>query len=356
MSRGRISLARAVLSALHFSGADSMLAPLTRGAGAIFLLHHVRPDKPGSFEPDCVRTVTPDFLDQVIRQVRSSGFQVISLDEAHFRLTEGEYGQPFVCFTFDTGFRDTLEYAYPIFKRYELPFTVYVPTDYPDGHGDLWWLALERVIAAGNALVVKIDGTQRRLRCGTPAEKAAAFQTVYAWLRRIDEDDARALVRELCAGVGVQPGRLCSEQVMTWDELRQLGADPRVTIGGHTRRHYALAKLALTDARAEIEDANRRIERELGLVCRHFSYPFGDEASAGPREFDLVREIGLKTAVTARPGLVYRGHSRALTALPRVSLGGDYQRTRYVKVQLSGVPFALDKLAPAASRRSATTP
>jgi peptidoglycan/xylan/chitin deacetylase (PgdA/CDA1 family) len=344
MSWGRARLAKAALSALHYSGADGMLAPLTRGLGAIFMLHHVRPDKPGSFEPECVRTVTPDFLDQVIRQVRNSGFEVISLDAAHFRLTEGEYRQPFVCFTFDNGFRDNLDYAYPIFKRYDLPFAVYVATDYPDNRGDLWWVALERVVTAVNALVVKIDGASQRLKCGTPAEKSAAFETLYEWLRRIDEDDARSQVRELCAGAGVQARGLCGEQMMTWDELRQMAGDPRVTIGGRTRRHYALAKLTLGEARAEIEDSNRRIERELGLICRHLSYPYGDEASAGPREFELAREIGLKTAVTAHPSLIYRSHSGALTALPRIPLGGDYQRTRYVKVQLSGVPFALDRL------------
>ena len=68
-----------------------------------------------------------------------------------------------------------------------------MPTDYSDGRGDLWWLALEKVIVKVNALSVKIDGEQRRLRCGTPAEKDAAFHAVYWWLRGIDEATARAL-------------------------------------------------------------------------------------------------------------------------------------------------------------------
>ena len=90
--------------------------------------------------------------------MRASGFEIVSLDEAHFRLIEGDYGKPFVCFTFDDGYRDNLEYAYPIFKRHNLPFAIYVPTDYADGRGDLWWLALEKVIVKVDALSVKIDG------------------------------------------------------------------------------------------------------------------------------------------------------------------------------------------------------
>ena len=78
-----------------------------------------------------------------------------------------------------------------------------------------------------------------------------------------------------------------------------------MTIGAHTRRHIALAKLTLAEARAEIEESVRRIERETGRACRHFSYPYGDEASAGAREFALVKEMGLKTAVTTRKGLIH---------------------------------------------------
>ena len=140
--------------------------------------------------------------------------------------------------------------------------------------------------------------------------------------------------------------------MMNWDEIRRLAADPLVTIGAHTRRHYALAKLTLAEARAEIEESVRRIEREIGKPCRHFSYPYGDEASAGQREFDLVKELGLKTGVTTRKGLIHPRHAAELTALPRVSLNGDYQKPRYVKVLLSGAPFALFNVMQKASERS----
>ncbi|MBO0740969.1 MAG: polysaccharide deacetylase family protein, partial [Hyphomicrobiaceae bacterium] len=247
MSR-RTTFLKAMLSALHYSGADAMIAPLTRGIGAIFMLHHVRPETPGGFEPNRIPKVTPDFLEQVITQVIASGFEIVSLDEAHFRLIEGNYGKPFVCFTFDDGYRDNLEYAYPVFKRHNLPFAIYVPTEYADGYGNLWWLALAKVIARVDALNVKLRGVQRRLRCGTPTEKDAAFHTVYWWLRSIDEADARVFVRELGDGVGFVPDALCADLIMNWQEIRQLAGDPLVTIGAHTRRHYALAKLTLAEA------------------------------------------------------------------------------------------------------------
>jgi peptidoglycan/xylan/chitin deacetylase (PgdA/CDA1 family) len=344
MSRRTTNVMKAVLSTMHFSGADSMIAPLTRGIGAVLMLHQVRPEKPGKFEPTRILKVTPQFLEATLSQVRRSGFDVISLDEAHFRLIEGEFRNPFVCFTFEDGYRDTLEYVYPIFQRHGLPFAVYVPTDYPDGRGDLWWLALERVIVSVADLSVKIDGAARRLSCASPAEKDAAYHIVYRWLRSIGEADARTFVQELCAGIDFDPASLCVELMMTWPEIRQLATDPLVTIGAHTRRHYALAKLSYAEAHVEIEESLRRIERETATPCRHFSFPYGDAESTGPREFAIARELGLKTAVTGREGLIHARHACEPTALPRVSLNGDYQKARYVKVLLSGAPFAFFNL------------
>ena len=71
MSRRTTRLLKAGLSALHFSGADSVIAPFTRGIGAVFMLHHVNPEKPARFEPNRILRVTPQFLELVIRQVRS---------------------------------------------------------------------------------------------------------------------------------------------------------------------------------------------------------------------------------------------------------------------------------------------
>ena len=56
---------------------------------------------------------------------------------------------------------------------------------------------------------------------------------------------------------------LCPELTMNWDEIRHLAADPIVTIGAHTRRHYALAKLTLAEARTEIAS---HVEKSLATL------------------------------------------------------------------------------------------
>lgn len=329
------------MSALHYSGLGSLFAPLTRGQGVIFTLHQVVPDERQPFDPNGILRVTPQFLDAVLTQVRQAGFEFLSLDDAHKRISGcTTSSRPFACFTFDDGYRDNRIHAYPVLKRHGAPFTIYVPSDFPDGRGELWWLVLEEVVRRSPAVIVQMSGEVRTFACVTVAEKKSAYDKIYWWLRGLPEVRSRQVIRELAAGAGVDIAVLCRELIMTWDEIRQLASDPLVTIGAHTRSHYAVARLPVEDARAEIAGSISRVEAELGRPCRHFSFPYGDETSATPRDFGIAAELGIATAVTTRKGLIQGGGRDVLTGLPRVSLNGDYQNGRYVEVLLTGAPFA----------------
>jgi peptidoglycan/xylan/chitin deacetylase (PgdA/CDA1 family) len=341
MSRRTTKLLRAALSTLHYTGADRIAAPVAGGDGVIFMLHQVLPGAPRPFEPNGILKVTPEFLDGVIRHVQAAGFDIIPLDEVKARLNEASGSRPFAVFTLDDGYKDNRDFAYPVFKRHNAPFTIYVPTAYADGHGELWWLAFEEALRRLERVEIERDGATRLYSLATDVEKNTAFHDIYWWLRRLPEERARAVVRDLAAKAGFDCGGLCRELVMDWDEIRALAKDPLVTIAAHTTNHFALAKLPADAARREMADSVARVAKELGKPVRHFSYPYGDEGSAGEREFEIARELGLETAVTTRKGLLRSAHANALTALPRLSLNGDYQDARYVKVLLSGLPFAL---------------
>ena len=222
-----------------------------------------------------------------------------------------------------------------------MPFAIYLPTAFADGKGDLWWLVLQESILKAQRIDVTIDGVARVFETQTTQQKDAAFNDIYWWLRSQPENQARRIVKGIAENTGYDATPLCSDLVMTWDQARALAEDPLVTFGGHTCRHLALAKLTTSEARYEITESIRRLERELGRPCRHFAYPYGDAGSAGPREFDFVTSLGLSTAVTTCKGHVHAHHQDHMSALPRISLNGDYQDVRYVSVFLTGVPFAL---------------
>jgi peptidoglycan/xylan/chitin deacetylase (PgdA/CDA1 family) len=128
---------------------------------------------------------------------------------------------------------------------------------------------------------------------------------------------------------------------MDWSEVVGLSRHPLATIGAHSLTHRRLAHWSLAEARAEMADSKYALEARLGVEVRHFAYPVGDRTSAGQREFDLARELGFATAVTTRPGMLFSEHALRLSALPRVSVNGRWQRVEALEVLLTGAPFWL---------------
>jgi peptidoglycan/xylan/chitin deacetylase (PgdA/CDA1 family) len=332
-----VSGLRPGLDVLYFSGIHALMRPVWGGVGAILALHHVRPPRPDAFQPNRRLEVTPQFLESMVRTLRRSNLDLVSLDEMHRRMTQGDFRRRFVALTFDDGYRDTKTWALPILRRYGVPFAVFVATGFADRIGELWWLALERVIAKTDRIALLIEDEDLRIDCGTLSEKRAAFDAIRARLRRLPTDEAiRTAMRDLAARYAVDMAGICREVCMTWSELAELARDPLVTIGAHTVNHVVLAKVSAEEVQAEIGMSRTVIQSALGVRCEHLSYPFGDAAAAGPREFRIAAELGFKTAATARAGVLFRRHAAQLTALPRLSVDGEHQRLRYVKVLLSG--------------------
>ena len=338
----RQKIIRGGLESLYFSGTYVALKPFVAGVGAILTLHHVRPPRRDRFQPNRLLEITPRFLTRVVKYLRRSKLDLVSLDEMHRRLTDRDFSRRFVCLTFDDGYRDTLQHAYPILKEAEVPFAVYVPTSFPDRIGELWWLVLEAAIARNDHISLQINGRNRTFDCATVAAKRGLYEEIYWWLRQLPtEDEMRSVIHNLAAFYQVDIAAFCEELCMSWPELAELAADPLVTIGAHTVNHQMLAKLPQKAVRSEMDLSRSIIEAGLGVRPEHLSYPVGDRTSAGPREFEIAAELGFKTAVTTRPGVLFAAHSEHLTALPRISLNGEYQRLRYVRVLLSGSATAV---------------
>jgi peptidoglycan/xylan/chitin deacetylase (PgdA/CDA1 family) len=330
----------AVLTTLWATGTHRVLAPATRGRGVILMLHRVRAATAAAFAPNALLEVTPEFLETAVEAVRAAGFDIVTLDEALPRLADPG-PRPFAVFTFDDGYRDTLEVALPVLRRHAAPATVYVTPGFADRTASLWWVELERALAASAKVEVDLPGGALRLDCASPADKAKAFETIYWSLRPGPEEGLRTVVDRLARQAGILSCDIADELCLDWEGLAALASDPLVTIGAHTMTHPMLAKHPAPVMETEMAASREAIAARLGSVPRHFAYPVGDPGAAGPREFEAATRLGFTTAVTTRPGMVFAEHAAHLTALPRLSLNGLFQRRRDLDVLLSGVPFML---------------
>lgn len=342
MKQLRDRVIRSGLGALHVTGAHRLLRPMLAGVGNIFMLHHVRPRRDVPFQPNHHLEITPEFLRATLKHVRELGIDIVTLDEMQRRLAARDFARRFVCFTLDDGYRDNRDYAAPVMREFNAPFTVYVASDFADGIGRLWWVALERVVTYADTIDVIIDKVATRLPAETLEDKREAFAILHDWLRRLpDSATLRHEMTSLCLRHGVDEEAISRELCLSWDELQAFAAEPLLTVGAHTVTHDNLAKQSETSALREITTNRADIEAALQRRVAHLAYPYGDKAAAGPREFALAKRAGFATAVTTRPGMVFAGNAAHPTALPRISLNGNYQDERFLPVLTSGAATAL---------------
>ncbi len=342
MANLRYAVYRAALEATYVTGVHRVLRPLVGGVGAILTFHRVLPARSEAFQPNSMIEIETEFLDRLIGYLRARKLDLVSMDEVHRRLTERDFRRRFVALTFDDGYRDNLECAWPVLRRYEAPFMIYVATSFPDRLGELWWVALEQVIAKVDRLAIEMNGATHFIACGSVAEKRAAFDEVYWWLRsKNEEEELRRAIRDICARYGVDLAAPCRELCMDWAEIGRMAEDPLCSIGAHTINHVILRKVSAAAARTEMQRSAEILEAALGRKIDHLAYPYGEERSVGPRDFKIAGELGFKTAVTTLPDVLRPSDRDALMSLPRISVNGNFQATRIYDVLLSGLPFAV---------------
>jgi peptidoglycan/xylan/chitin deacetylase (PgdA/CDA1 family) len=336
------SLIRTGLETLYFSGVHRVMQPFFGGVGAILMLHHVRPPRRGGFQPNRLLEVTPEFLANIIMLLQRAEIDIVSLDEMHRRLSQCDFTRRFACITFDDGYRDNKTWAYPILQKHRVPFAIYVPTSFPDRIGELWWVTLEAAIAKSDRIALLVDRQVRRFDCGTVAEKRHLFSEIYWWLRSLPaDDDIRYIVRDLAARYDVDVPAINDDLCMSWQEISELATDPLVTIGAHTVNHPILAKASDEVVRSELKMGRAVVEAAIGVRPQHLAYPFGDRGTVGEREFRIAAELGFKTAVTTHAAMLFPEHRHHMTALPRISIDGELQQGRYVRVLMSGAATAM---------------
>ncbi len=334
-------LYKAALNALYYSGLYKLFAPVTRGEGIIFTLHQINNDRVEDFSPNSILKITPEFLETTIQTVLAEGYEIISLDELYERQkNKNTSKKPYAVFTADDGYKDNRDIALPVLKKYNVPLAIYIVSDYSNHQGELWWFALEDIIKNSSSIQNPYNKGEV-LETITTEQKYRAFDKIYWPMRKSNQHEQRTIIRELAKAHDYDIDALSKELVMTWEELRELNKEPLITLAAHTKSHFAIARLSEEEANEQIQTGMEIMEKELGERATHFSFPYGSNCAANSRDFELVKQFNFKTAVTTRKAVLYEEHKDHMTALPRVSLNGEYQHQRYIKTFLSGLPFRL---------------
>ena len=279
---GNRFLTRAGLELAYFSGYARIMQRRTGGAGVVLRFERVRPRRGARFQPLRSREITPKFLDRTIRALKRWKYEIVSIDEVCRRAVTLAAPRRFVCLTFDGGYKDLITSAYPVLRKHGVPFTVYVPTAFPDRLGEAWWLALEAVIARENRVSLVMDRKERHFDIGNASEKYQLYEFLAGWMRTLAPPDLSTAIKDLCTRYSVDLAGLSRDASMDWDDLAKLAADPMVTIGSATVNYPVLTSLKDADALREMTMGRAVAQAAFHRDVRHFAYPFGDRDGVSP--------------------------------------------------------------------------
>jgi peptidoglycan/xylan/chitin deacetylase (PgdA/CDA1 family) len=272
----------------------------------------------------------PNIKQSLARQCQfiKQSFNVLSLTDIALRLESGRALEPrTMAITVDDGYRDFLTDAFPIFRSYGIPATVYLITDFIDGKLWPWWDQIE--YAAQRSRVASItlaaldpDNGAKVLSLHTDAQRSAAVSDICARLVKIPDQSRLAFLKRVpeLFEVDIPNAAPAHYAPLSWDEIRML-AQAQIEFGGHTKTHPILPNVEDPDLLFyEIATSRARIYQELGYEPAHFCYPNGDHNSA---TVVAVERCGFQTAVTTQAGLNAAGAHPFL--LKRLSVEPGFQ-------------------------------
>jgi peptidoglycan/xylan/chitin deacetylase (PgdA/CDA1 family) len=231
--------------------------------------------------------------------------EVIAPGDIGAALQDGKPGRR-VLITFDDGYRDNFEIAYPLLRKHGLTATFFLATGFIDRPRVAWWDELAWMVRGSRAQALEAGEWLPRTMALDAAGADATIATLTAHYKTLPNERTEAFLDHVAVATG--SGRCdpdeAAEMWITWEMARELRRGG-MTIGGHTVTHPVLARIPAARQEEEIEGCAGRIEQELGEPMRWFAYPVGarDTFTADTRQ--ILTRGGVQLAFS-----FYGGHAR----------------------------------------------
>jgi peptidoglycan/xylan/chitin deacetylase (PgdA/CDA1 family) len=311
-TRRGMAARRLALKAAYYTGALHAYGVAKRGEipGIAILMYH---SIGGSdFLGPGIAVSEKNFARQLEYLARN--FNLISLDDAVAKLRGGApIPNNTITITFDDGFRDNYEAAFPLLKKYGAPAAVFVATQPLTDGISLWPYRLRFLFKQTQARELRLNWTD------SPLGRAAFNLTSKRNRRRAVDALEPALIaaapserERMLAGIahdlGVEADSDPAEEAptLTTEQLKKM-SDAGIEIGSHTVTHPALSSVSPTDAAEELTASKKTLESILNRRVRFLAYPFG-----GPQHFNHATEELTQAA----------GYDAAVSTIRGVNVGG----------------------------------
>jgi len=291
----------------------------------ILMYHRVLPktdprlqnEEPGMY-------VTPETFDMHLREINKFA-QLIHIEDWLKLSNAGQLkNTPYIAITFDDGWADNYEFAFPLLQKHHAPACIFLATDYIGSNTTFWPERLAAMLNQYEYVQDSLDTFFASLNEKLNAEKLKQHDKNYIahlinTAKQLSDDDIKTALTHIEAST--THTRSKKRDMLSWEQVRTLN-DAGIKIGGHTRSHLRLNKHANSEQIAyEVKGCHTDIEEKLGLAPTLFCYPNGDTSDEA---ITSVKEV-FTAAVTTKKGI--NSSNGDVHMLKRVGVHEDVSRT-----------------------------
>jgi len=207
--------------------------------------------------------------------------------------------------TIDDGYWDNYTFAYPVLKKYAIPATIFVVTDFITQKIWLWSNKLEYILKKTQEKKFKfpLGNTTEEFLVDTFPNWHKSQLKIFNYCSEISDDQKNDLLHELALYLKVNvPDQTVGDfQPLTWEQIKEMNSN-RIDFGSHTCSHPILSRLTIEKLKHEIIDSKKEIERKVGVEVCSFCYPNGQFEDINKDVIRVLTQSGYDCAVTTVNG------------------------------------------------------
>jgi peptidoglycan/xylan/chitin deacetylase (PgdA/CDA1 family) len=308
-----------VASLLQASGLLRALEALPRARGLYVLNYHRIGNVAGNPLDDATFSATAEELRHQMLHLRRS-FDTPPAHAVLDSLRRGRFDAPTALVTFDDGYRDNYDLAFPVLREVGVPGCFFVVPGYVDAPTVPWWDRIAYSVKHTALERFTLDYPEKvSIDLRETSRPQATRQILRAFKRAHGIDRDRFFdVLAAASGVTVDAAAMSRDLFAPWSALKEM-QDGGMTIGSHTATHPVLSSLSEDDQRREIAASRERIGDALGEAPTLLAYPVGGPTAFTAVTERLAKESGYEAAFTFFGGMNIPGHC-SLFALSRVGV------------------------------------
>lgn len=295
---------------------------------AILLYHGVSPKISQGISNYRGKFIEPKNFNRQIKYLKKN-YTILELDKAIELLKSNSLPLYSLIITFDDGYKNFYDYAYPILKQNQIPATVFLPTDFIDKKIPLWVDRLEYAIG------LRKESFQHKIKTDTALRqklKLLPENKKNEELKKIEDMNVEKLDNF--------SGEKSAYAPLEWSQILEM-QNNKINFGAHTKTHPILTQLSAEETKKEITESALILKEKTGKISKIFSYPNGQPKDFNEEIKTIMKKTNFKGALTTIEG--FNDKNTDMFELKRITMDKT-DNFAYFLSCVSGIKFFIKKL------------